>query len=103
MRASNARGAFWRTSLSKSLRSLRALLEVMLGAVRLDQRLLRGRDLALAVPEPGVEAALGQQMLVSPPLGDHALVEHENFVGVHDGREPVRDDQRGAPFRDALQ
>ncbi len=33
-------------------------------------------------------------------LDDHALVEHEDLVGADDGRQPVRDDQRGAALRD---
>ena len=36
-------------------------------------------------------------------LGDHALVEHQDLVGVDDGRQPVGDDQRRAPLRDALE
>ncbi len=36
-------------------------------------------------------------------LDDIAVVEHENFVGAHNGREPVRDDQRGAVPRHAFE
>ena len=36
-------------------------------------------------------------------LGDDALVEHEDLVGVDDRRQPMGDDQRRAPLRDALQ
>ena len=36
-------------------------------------------------------------------LDDHAVVEHENLVGVDDGRQPMRDDQRGAIARHAVE
>jgi len=38
-----------------------------------------------------------------PALDDHALVEHQNLVGADDGREPVRDHQRGAILRHAVE
>ena len=36
-------------------------------------------------------------------LDDAALGDDENFVGVADGREAVRDDDGGAPFRETFQ
>ena len=36
-------------------------------------------------------------------LDDRALVEHDDFIGVDDGREAMRDDQRGAAARDAVE
>ena len=36
-------------------------------------------------------------------LGDLALIEHDDLVGGDDGREPVRDDERGAVARHPLQ
>ncbi len=36
-------------------------------------------------------------------LDDHALVEHENLIGVNDSRKAVGDDQRGAVFRHPIE
>ena len=36
-------------------------------------------------------------------LDDLALVEHDDLVGVDDGRQPVRDDQRRAVLRHAVE
>ena len=36
-------------------------------------------------------------------LDDHAVIEHENLVGADDGRKPVRDDERGAVARHAVE
>src|SRR5437867_3131102 len=40
---------------------------------------------------PPIQVALRQQLFVPPFRGDAATVEHENAVGVADGREPVGD------------
>ena len=37
---------------------------------------------------------------MGPALDDAAGFEHQDLVGVDHGREPVRDDQRGAAGRD---
>src|SRR5207253_7786817 len=58
-----------------------------------------GRGLALPVPHAGIETAVREQLLVCPALDDHALVEHDDFVGTDDGGEPVCDDERGAVSR----
>ena len=34
-------------------------------------------------------------------LNDTALLQHDNAVGVADGGQPVRDDDAGAPAKDA--
>ena len=44
-----------------------------------------------------VAAARGEQLLVRADLGDAAAVEHDDLVGVADGREPVRDRDRRPP------
>ena len=36
-------------------------------------------------------------------LGDAPSVEHDDLVGIHDGRQAVRDDERGAVPRDRAQ
>ena len=41
--------------------------------------------------------------MMGAALDDLALVEHDDLVGADDGREPVRDHQRGAAARDALE
>src|SRR5437879_13661648 len=47
--------------------------------------------------EPGVDAALREQLGVAADLGDAAALEHHDAVGALDGGEPVRDDDGGAP------
>ena len=42
-------------------------------------------------------------MRLRTALDDHALIEHQNLVGADDGRQPVRDDQRGAVARHAVE
>jgi hypothetical protein len=49
------------------------------------------------VVQLGVQPAGGEQLLVGAALHDLAVVEHQDLVGVRDRREPVRDDDRGAP------
>src|SRR5947209_1480882 len=92
---------FWRQARAMSLR--RALLKHMLGAIGLAQHLLRLRHLALTVPQAGIEAAAGEQFLVPATLGDDALVKHEDLVGVDHRRQPMRDHQRRAPARHAIE
>ena len=61
------------------------------------QRLLGRVDLALAAPQrrrrfrPRASSSSWRAA-----LGDDALVEHQDLVGVDDGRQPVRDDDRRA-------
>ena len=57
------------------------------------------RSRCLARPHLGVEAALAQQLVVGAALGDAALVEHDDLVGVDHGRQAVGDDDRGAAAR----
>src|SRR5271166_838464 len=60
------------------------------------QRLFRRVDLALAAPQRRIDAALLEQRLVGSPLGDEALVQDQDLVGVDHGRQPVRDYDGGA-------
>src|SRR5579871_5498520 len=67
----------------------------------LDERELLARrlGLALAVPHAGIEAAAQEELLMRSALDDDAVVEHQDLVGAHDGRKPMRDHQRGAVLR----
>ncbi len=44
-----------------------------------------------------------QQFLVRAALDDDAVVEHQDHVGADDGRQPVRDHQRGAALGHAIE
>ncbi len=44
-----------------------------------------------------------EQLLVGAAFNDAAMVHHQHLVGMLDGRQPVRDDQRGAFGHQALQ
>src|SRR5277367_4089000 len=59
--------------------------------------------LTLTVPHAGVKSVAGQQLAVGAALNDHALIEHEDLIGTNDSREPVRDDQRRAVSRYAVE
>ena len=56
-------------------------------------------DLALAVPELGIDAAAADQGFVVAAFNDHAVIQHDDLVGIDDGREAMRDHQRGAAAR----
>src|SRR5690606_5365703 len=51
----------------------------------------------LALVEPGIEAALGHQLLVGAPLDHPALIQDQDLVGLLDGGDPVGDEQGGPP------
>jgi len=51
----------------------------------------------LAPSSGTVDTAAADQLLVGALLADAALGHHHDPVGVLDRRQPVRDDQRGAP------
>ena len=50
----------------------------------------------LLVEHPAIGATERQQLLVCARLDDAAFFEDDDLVGVDDGREPVRDDERRA-------
>src|SRR3984957_4525882 len=59
----------------------------------------RGRLLAKLRPvERGIAAALAQELVVAAAFVDEAAIDDENGVGMHDRRQPVGDDDRGAPL-----
>ena len=61
--------------------------------------------LELQAIERGIAAALGEQFVVAARLDHFAGLDHQDAVGVHDGRKPVRDHDGGAAlaqFRDRL-
>src|SRR5580704_8170030 len=69
----------------------------------LDLALGFGGGLLLALPHVGVEAVARQKFSVAAALDDAAAVEHDDLVGMDDGREPVRDHNRGAAAAHLLQ
>ena len=52
-------------------------------------------------PHFGINAAVGQQIGVCAAFEDAAGAHDDDFVGIGDRRQPVRDDQRRAALRDA--
>ena len=81
------RGAVWRLVVVVDLREF---LPRLLG-------------FTLPVPHTGIKSAGSQKPGVRAALGDASLIQHDNFIGADDGREPMRNHQRGAATRDALQ
>src|SRR5690348_2286105 len=74
--------------------------QVPLGAERgrlllLDLALGLGGGFLLATPHIGVEAVAGQQISMTSALGNAAAIEHDDLIGMDDGREPMGDHQRG--------
>jgi len=57
----------------------------------------------LFLVEPRVEAAEGEEFVVGAALGDHAVLDGEDDVGVADRRQPVRDGDRGAVLDEGLE
>ena len=53
--------------------------------------------LGLACPHLGIEPPAAQQFVVAALFGQAALIEHQDTVGIGDGREPVGDGERGDP------
>ena len=53
--------------------------------------------------EPGVEAALGNELLVGAGLDRTTGLEHDDAVGRLDGGEAVGDDERGAALQELLE
>ena len=51
----------------------------------------------LPMHQRGVVAALPDQLRVRPDLDDAAFLEDEDAVGIDHGRQPMGDDERGAP------
>src|SRR3984957_4888387 len=105
-RSRTNRAHSWRQSPPMSRRGLRQ--ETVGGAqfvltARLPQHFLRSVALPLAAPQRGINAAPLQKLLMRPTLGDNALVEHQNLVGVDHSREAMGDHDRRASAGDTLQ
>ena len=81
----------------------RGAVRRLVAVVDLGELLPRLLGFALPVPHTGIEPAGRQKPGVGAALGDAPLIQHDNFIGADDGRQPVRDHQRGAAARDALQ
>ncbi|NDC59559.1 MAG: polysaccharide deacetylase family protein, partial [Alphaproteobacteria bacterium] len=60
-------------------------------------RSLRGRDEPLGLVKPPEAPASGHKFRKRPAFGDCSAVEQDDLVGRLDRREPVRDDDHGAP------
>ena len=73
------------------------------GGARLFQPVGSLCRLALTVPHAGVEAFQLQEGFVGAAFDDPPLVEHDDFVRVHDGREAMGNDQRCAIGRYAVE
>jgi hypothetical protein len=59
--------------------------------------------LLLQGPHLGIHAIAFEQRAVRAALDDASGVEHQDLVGVHHRRQPVRDDQRGAADGDLFE
>ena len=61
---------------------------------------MRSEVAGLDVPEVGVGAVVGDEVIVVPFLGNLSVAQHEDAVGVPDGGEPMCDDECGFAFGD---
>ena len=62
-----------------------------------------GKFQSLPLEQPAINAVIEpDQRLMVALFNDPALVEYEQTVQSPDGRKPVGDDQRGAPFHQAF-
>src|SRR5260221_8680107 len=77
--------------------------EILILEILIHHILVRVVPALLTLPHRGIEAAFGEQRLVTAALGDAPAVEHENLVGMHDGRQAMGDDQRGSAARHRLE
>src|SRR3954447_9996887 len=57
----------------------------------------------LLAPEQTVRGAALEELGVRTEVGDLAALEHEDLVGADEAREPVRDDDDGAPRGDTAE
>lgn len=71
--------------------------------VDLEYELTSSVGLELLVPHLSILATEAQQLCVRASLDDRALLEHDDLVGVDDGREAMRDDERRAALGDLVQ
>ena len=69
-------------------------LPVLLSVVRILRK--------LALVELRVGPAEREQLLMRALLDDVAVIHHQDKVGVHDGREPVRDHKARTALRERL-
>ena len=76
----------------------------MLGDKRLPSRdgraRRRGDVTVLLVPEPAIDLAPFQQLVVLADLLDLAALQHENRVRIHERRQPMRNHDHRPPLRD---
>src|SRR5690348_5161182 len=69
----------------------------------LDLALGFGGGLLLATPHVGIEPVLRQQLAMAAALGDPAAIEHDDLVGVDDGRQAMGDHDCRAAATDLLE
>src|SRR5258705_9017746 len=64
---------------------------------------LAGDPFHLEGVEPAINAVAGDQLVVPPDLGDAALVDDHDAVGVAHRRQAMCDHQHGAPLHEIAQ
>src|SRR5690349_1371469 len=79
------------TARCSATRLLRHLFRLGLGIVLGDGGERRGAllRLLLALPHRGIDAAVGEERHMVAALDDAAVLEHEDLVGAHHGREAM--------------
>src|SRR5947199_411464 len=81
-----------RKQVGPRLRLLRQLRRIAIGraAVVSDfgQNSARELRLALPVPHTGIKALTGEQLAMRAALDDCPTIQHEDLVGIDDGRKP---------------
>jgi hypothetical protein len=58
-----------------------------------------GHPLMLCVPKCCVPPIQLEQRLVCPLFDNDTRIQHHDMIGIHDGRKPVRNHERGAVKR----
>src|SRR3954451_8364463 len=54
-------------------------------------------------PHPGKQAAFRKQGGMAAAFGNHPVLQHDDFIRIHDGGQAMGDHQRGAAVRDRVQ
>jgi ADP-heptose:LPS heptosyltransferase len=61
------------------------------------------RHAELLAVQPCVQAVIAQQFEMASALGDHALFQHHDLVGIDNRAEPVGDDEGRSPLHQAVE
>ena len=59
--------------------------------------------LLLQNPHLGVSAGAREKLVMRATLDDAPMIEHQDLVGIHDRRKPVRDHERRVTTGDAIE